>query len=366
MTDSIRSQQKPPRAVIAWLWVGVAMIVIQVILGGITRLTGSGLSITEWKPIVGAFPPTSESEWLAAFEKYKQIPQFSEVNAHFNLQDFKFIYFWEWLHRLWARLFAIAFIIPFAWFYVKKMIPRQMVRPLVILFLLGALQGFAGWFMVSSGLSKLSYVSHYRLAVHFILALLCLCYTLWLIFSLTTRADRLCVHRPLRKFSFFIACLLVVQLVYGAFMAGLKTGSTPAAVFAPTWPKINGSWVPEGMLNQQPALRNIADNPVTLHFIHRGLAYLLAVLIFTWTYRVLSLRHPVLKKWAVVPSLLVLLQIILGVFTVMQSVHYNLYEPLRSSFVWLGVAHQFTAMCLVMVMTWVLFVIRSKPGPPSF
>lgn len=351
--------QLPPgqpvsKAVIIWLWTGVIMIVIQVLLGGITRLTGSGLSITEWKPIVGALPPLNDLQWAEAFEKYKQIPQFREVNSGFTLGDFKFIFFWEWLHRLWARLFAVAFIIPFAWFYFKKMIRPQMVRPLLILFLLGALQGLVGWYMVSSGLSKLSYVSHYRLAVHFVLALLVLCYTLWFIFQLRTGPEKWHINPALRRFTLIIFGILVVQLIYGAFMAGLKTGTSPAAVFAPTWPDINGRLIPEGM-------GGITSNPISLHFIHRGIAYLLTALIIIWFFRARRQQHALLNRWQWTPLLIVLLQVMLGVLTVLESPRYNLYQPLKSSFVWLGVAHQFTAMCLVMVFTWLAFFIRKQP-----
>lgn len=352
------------KAVVAWLWTGVIMIVIQVLLGGITRLTGSGLSITEWKPIVGAVPPLNEHDWMAAFEKYKQIPQFREINGSFTLSEFKFIFFWEWLHRLWARLFAVAFIIPFAWFYFRKMIKPEMVRPLIVLFLLGAVQGFIGWFMVSSGLNNLTYVSHYRLAIHFIMALLCLCYALWFILQLTIKPGQVLVHPPLRKFTLVIFSLLCLQLVYGAFMAGLKTGTSPAAVFAPTWPKINDEWVPATLFSQTPVAGNLTSNPITLHFIHRGLAYTLCILIGIWFYRVAKTRHVFLGKWKWIPLLLVVLQITLGVFTVLKSPGYNLYQPLKSAFVWLGVAHQFTAMCLVMVFTLLLYTVRKRAHQP--
>src|SRR5688500_13160180 len=174
------------RPVAVWLLVGVAMIIIQVLLGGITRLTGSGLSITEWKPIMGALPPMNEEEWNVAFEKYQQIAQYKYVNFHFTLGDFKFIYFWEWFHRVWARLIGVVFIIPFIVFIIQKRFKKEMIRPLIILFLLGALQGLVGWIMVQSGLedSELLYVSHYKLAIHFILALGLLCYTLWFAFDL--------------------------------------------------------------------------------------------------------------------------------------------------------------------------------------
>lgn len=356
LTQSPRSN----KAVVIWLWTGVIMIVIQVLLGGITRLTGSGLSITEWKPIVGAIPPMNDHDWMLAFEKYKQIPQFREINTLISLSEFKFIYFWEWLHRLWARLFAVAFIIPFAYFYFKKMIRPEMVRPLIVLFLLGAIQGFIGWFMVSSGLNDLTSVSHYRLAIHFVMALLCLCYALWFILQLTIKPQQITFDTRLRKLTVAIFSILCLQLVYGAFMAGLKTGTSPAAVFAPTWPKINSEWVPSTMFSQQPVLKNLTDNPLALHFIHRGLAYILTILICIWFFKASKLNRPFLNKWRWVLITLVLLQVTLGVIAVLQSVRYNLYQPLKNAYVWLGVAHQFTAMCLVMVFTLLLFTVRKK------
>ncbi len=165
--------ERSARPIAIWLLVGVGMIIIQVLLGGITRLTGSGLSITEWKPIMGALPPMNEHDWNIAFEKYKQIAQFKYLNSYFTLHDFKFIFFWEWFHRLWARLIGVVFLIPFIIFLIQKRFKKEMIRPMIILFLLGALQGLVGWIMVKSGLedSEALYVSHYKLAIHFILAL---------------------------------------------------------------------------------------------------------------------------------------------------------------------------------------------------
>ncbi|HEY0610399.1 MAG TPA: COX15/CtaA family protein, partial [Chitinophaga sp.] len=229
-------QQNRPVAI--WLFTGVGMIIIQVLLGGITRLTGSGLSITEWQPVLGALPPMTEQAWQAAFDKYKEIAQFKYVNSHFTLSDFKSIYFWEWLHRDWARLMGIVFALPFIYFVAKKKINRSMVQPMLILFLLGALQGAIGWIMVKSGLNEENlYVSHIRLAIHFIAALLLLCYVLWFALKLSTPAKEMLYTPSLRKLNIWLLVLLTLQLVYGAFMAGLH-----AAMAASTWPDINGMW----------------------------------------------------------------------------------------------------------------------------
>lgn len=352
-----QATQKSSKPVAIWLLAGVAMIIIQILLGGITRLTGSGLSITEWKPIMGALPPMNDQDWNIAFEKYQQIAQYKYVNAHFTLGDFKFIYFWEWFHRVWARLIGVVFIIPFIIFIIQKRFKKEMIKPMIILFLLGALQGLVGWIMVQSGLenSELLYVSHYRLAIHFVLALGLLCYTLWFAFDLLIPNKQIIVHRPLRKFTNWLLVLLIVQLIYGAFMAGLK-----AAAFAPTWPDINGSWWPTHVQSlgerEFKGLSFLTDNPLVLHFIHRNLAYVISVLIFIWWWRARKVPGTGLfQKTRALPLLIVLLQVVLGVLTVLNAVH-------TTSFLWLGVAHQFVAMLLLLSLVWVLFIVRSEPG----
>jgi cytochrome c oxidase assembly protein subunit 15 len=331
------------------------MIIIQVLLGGITRLTGSGLSITEWKPIMGALPPMNEADWNLAFEKYKQIAQFKYVNAHFTLGDFKFIFFWEWFHRLWARLIGIAFIIPFIIFIIQKRFKKEMIRPMIILFLLGALQGLVGWIMVQSGLedSELLYVSHYKLAIHFILALGLLCYTLWFAYQLLIPDSALVVNGRLRKFAFWITSLLVAQLIYGAFMAGLK-----AAPYAPTWPDINGEFFPSLVYSQGnrhfSGLSFLTDNPFIVHFIHRGLAYILTVMIIVWWWKSRAVNGSALfRQIRIIPLIIVFLQVILGVLTVLNPFHAQL-------FLWLGVAHQFVAMLLLLSMITVIYVVRNR------
>lgn len=343
------------KPVAIWLLVGVGMIIIQILLGGITRLTGSGLSITEWKPIMGALPPMNEQDWNIAFEKYRQIDQYKYVNSHFTLGDFKFIYFWEWFHRLWARLIGVVFVIPFIIFLVQKRVKREMVKPMFILFLLGALQGLVGWIMVQSGLedSELLYVSHYKLAIHFVLALGLLCYTLWFAFDLLIPREEIVVNKPLRKLVSWIVPLLIIQLIYGAFMAGLK-----AATIAPTWPSINGTWWPSNVHSlgsrEFSGISFLTDNPLVIHFIHRNLAYIISVLIFVWWRRASKVEGTKLfQKIKTLPSLITLLQLLLGVLTVLNALNTKI-------FLWLGVAHQFVAMLLLLSVVWVLFVVRSS------
>ena len=339
---------KKSRAVAIWLLVGVGMIIIQVLLGGITRLTGSGLSITEWKPILGALPPMNEADWLKAFEQYKQIGQFKHLNFEFTLSDFKFIYFWEWFHREWARLIGVVFFIPFVWFIVKKKIEKWMINPMIILFLLGLLQALLGWIMVASGLNEEDlYVDHIRLAIHFIAALGLLCYTLWFALVLLVPNEQRVVAVPLKKFTNYLLVLLVVQLIFGAFMAGLK-----AANFATTWPLINGEFIPSSLAND--SLSTFTHDPLAVHFIHRNLAYLLAIMIVLWYGRAKQVKAGVyFSRWRSVPLVLVLLQVILGILTV-------LYANNSTALLWLGVAHQFTGMMLLLSFVMVAYLIKKK------
>ena len=348
--------QRSSNPVAIWLLVGVGMMIIQVLLGGITRLTGSGLSITEWKPIMGVLPPTNNQQWSEAFDKYKQIAQYKYLNSSFTLSDFKYIFFWEWFHRLWARLIGVAFIIPFIIFLIQKRFKKEMIRPMIILFLLGALQGLVGWIMVMSGLedSDLLFVSHYKLAIHFILALGLICYTLWFALQLLIPKGKILVNKSLKKFTGWLIAILVVQLIYGAFMAGLRAGAS-----APTWPDINGSFLPHGGTPSSGILQ-IFDNPITVQFIHRSLAYLILILIITWFIKTTKIQNrPHFKKFNWLPLILVLLQVVLGILTVLNS-------PNPKLLTWLGVSHQFIAMILLLSLLFEFYLVhRNKKLLPA-
>ena len=345
------SDQRSSKQIAFWLLIGVGMIVVQVMLGGITRLTESGLSITEWKPITGALPPMNEMAWQAEFDKYKLTDQFRYVHQNFSLSDFKFIFFWEWFHRVWARLMGVVFVVGFVYFLAKKKFNKNMIRPMLLLFLLGALQGAIGWLMVKSGLVPEKYfVGHVELTTHFIAALALLCYTLWFAISLLISDQKKIINPGLQKFLMLIMMLLVLQLIYGGFMAGLK-----AAVVAPTWPDINGSIVPASMNELSPWTSNLVSNPITVHFIHRGLAYLLFILIVGWWIRSRSITgNTLFKRLRVSVLILILLQIILGICTVLNATYTN-------RLVFYGVAHQFVGMLLLITMVMLLYVVRKKP-----
>jgi cytochrome c oxidase assembly protein subunit 15 len=343
-------QQRSQRQIAYWLLIGVGMIIIQVLLGGITRLTESGLSITEWKPITGTLPPLNDAAWQIEFDKYKGTDQFKYVHQHFTLSEFKFIFFWEWFHRTWARLMGLVFLVGFVYFLASKKFEKRMIKPMIILFILGGLQGFIGWFMVKSGLVPEKYfVGHVELTTHFIAALGLLSYTLWFALSLIVHEGQKVIDTKLKQFLLLILGVLFLQLIYGAFMAGLR-----AAITAPTWPDINGSMLPASMTELSPFTRNLVANPITIHFIHRGLAYLLMILIAVWWYRSGAVVNKKLfSRLRITVMLLVLLQVVLGVLTVLNATYPN-------RLVVLGVSHQFIAMILLMVMVSLLFIVRKK------
>ena len=347
--------QKKSGAVAIWLMIGVGMLIIQILLGGVTRLTGSGLSITEWNVVTGTLPPLNEQKWIEEFNKYKQTPQFLILNSDFTLQDFKSIFFWEWFHRFWARLIGVVFAIPFIIFLIQKRFKDEMIKPLIILFLLGALQGAVGWVMVASGLTgDAIYVKPTRLMLHFVLALGLLCYTFWFSLQLTVPNEKRIINKPLRKFMWSIIAVLVLQIAFGALMAGHK-----AATAAPTWPDINGTIIPAKMFSSPEGLLNIIENKITIHFFHRLLAYLLFVLIVIWTWKALKTKGGKLftkTKW--LPFILVTTQVVLGICSVLTSVqivpnHWGIFE-------WLAQLHQLFAMFMLLSLIWMAYLIKSK------
>lgn len=343
------------RAVAIWLLVGVGMTIIQIALGGITRLTGSGLSITQWEVITGTLPPLNEAAWLVEFDKYKQTPQFQLLNFEFQLADFKFIFFWEWFHRLWARLIGLVFAFGFIWFIIKKSFKKEMIGSLLILFFLGALQGLVGWIMVASGLTgDAVYVKPTRLALHFILALGLLSYTYWFALKLLVPAEHIVENKSLRKQNVLLIGLLILQLLYGALMAGHK-----AANVAATWPTINGAWVPDNLLSHQPALLNFIDNTTLIHFIHRGLAYLILVLLILWSIKLFKIANtPSIQRAAKFPLVLTLLQVVLGIASVLTSS--TIVPGVWGSFEWMAQLHQLTGMLLLLSLVTILFLVRPK------
>ncbi len=340
------------KKVATWLFIGVGMLVIQIMLGGITRLTQSGLSITEWNPIMGVIPPLNTHQWMMEFDKYKHTDQFRYVNSDFALSDFKYIFFWEWFHRLWARLMGLVFLIGFFYFLIKKEFNNRMILPFIILFFLGMMQGAIGWIMVKSGLlpDRIS-VGHIQLATHFIAALVLLCYTLWFALNLSVPSRQITFNSGLKRITVVVFCVLFIQLIYGAFMAGLH-----AATAAPSWPTINGQWFPDAMNTLTPSWKNLIDNKIMVQFIHRGIAYTLLIMVIIWFAKAIKIKGTLLftkTRW--IPLMLILVQVTLGILTVITS-------PYRNKLVWFGVAHQSVAILFLISIIFMLYVIRSSPS----
>lgn len=300
------------RAVGIWLLVCCAMILAMVILGGITRLTGSGLSIMEWRPVLGAFPPFGEAEWNRVFGLYRQIAEYKNVNAGMTLAEFKGIFWWEYLHRLWGRLIGAAFLLPFLWFLTKGRIRRAFVPRLVGLFALGGLQGFVGWFMVASGFEDRVDVSQYRLVLHLGLALVIYGFMLWSALDLL-QPERLSGPRvgDLTRHGVVLVGLIALEIALGGLVAGLHGG-----LIDNNFPFMGEDLIASGMFTRDPWWANITENPETAQFLHRLGAGLVTVMLVALVARVLRRAVPrVLKQraWLLVASLAA--QMSLGIAT---------------------------------------------------
>jgi heme a synthase len=320
-----------------------ALVFLLVSVGGATRLTGSGLSITEWKPIMGMVPPLSEADWHDAFDKYRQIPQYQQVNKGMSLGAFKRIFWWEWTHRFLGRLVGFAFLVPFLALLAFGRIPRTLLPRLVGIFALGGLQGFIGWYMVSSGLVDRISVSQYRLAVHLGLAILILGALLWVALSLDERRGRRGAAAAPSGGAAAITALLFVQILLGALVAGMKAG-----MGYNTWPLMDGQLIPNGLGIMQPWYLNLFENAMTVQFNHRVVAYV-AVLAVAWhTRSVLRASGDArVRGTAIALAVGTLLQVMLGIWTLLAQV------PLS-----LGLAHQAGAAALFAVAIWHLYAVR--------
>lgn len=333
-----------PAAIADWLFFVAALVLAMIVVGGITRLTESGLSITRWEPLSGAIPPLNADQWQAQFDAYRESPQYQKVNRGMSLAEFKDIFFWEYVHRLLGRLIGLAFALPLAWFAWKKAIPRGYGWRLVVLLALGGLQGAIGWWMVASGLVDRPEVSHIRLAVHLLTALLIFGGLLWTALDLV-RLARDPEARPARMPTIAIWTLsaLGLQFLFGAYVAGLEAGYA-----FNSWPKMGDQWFPAETPMLEPFLVNFVDNPIVVQFVHRWLAFLVAAFA-----AVLAL-----KAWrlgfagaaiALVASVLV--QILLGIATILTGVE-----------LWIGVAHQGMAALLLAAVLLAAHRLAEKRG----
>jgi cytochrome c oxidase assembly protein subunit 15 len=318
-----------PRAIAGWLLFVASLVFLMVVVGGITRLTESGLSIVRWEPLSGALPPLGDEAWQQAFAQYKASPQYLQVNSGMTLADFKAIYFWEFVHRLLARLIGLAFALPLLFFWWKRAIPSGYGRKLGGILALGALQGAIGWWMVASGLVDRPEVSHIRLAIHLLTALLIFAAMLWVAGDMRGLA-RSPAARPARMplLGIWLLCILFLQFMFGAYVAGLDAGEQ-----FNTWPLMQGELYPSGYEWMQPALRNFVDNPITVQFVHRWLAWLVAILAVWLAVKAWLAR---LRLEAAMVLGAIVLQINLGILTLLSGVQLDI-----------AVAHQGMAVLLL-------------------
>lgn len=322
----------PNKPVIRWLLTGCFLIFLMVVIGGITRLTESGLSMVDWNLFMGSIPPLNEQEWLETFNQYKEYPEYQKVNFYFTLEEFKSIFFWEYLHRLIGRIIGLVFIIPFIYFLIKKKLNKKLVKECVFILLMGAFQGFLGWWMVKSGLVDNPDVSHYRLAIHLITAFLTFAYTFWVALKLMY-PEKNNVQAPLmRKGIIFLLLITIIQIVYGAFVAGLNAGFV-----INTWPKMGDVWIAESVTALEPLILNFIDGIGGVQFIHRYLAYIVVLVVFVLLFISNKYNLSLRQKNSLKAILLVVsIQFILGVFTLLYAV------PIT-----LGVLHQVGAFLLL-------------------
>ena len=324
-----------PVAIANWLMAVAAMVFLMVVGGGITRLTESGLSITEWRPISGAIPPLTHDQWQHAFDLYKATPEYREINgpAGMGLAQFKFIFFWEWVHRLIGRLIGLVFALPLLWFTWRRAIPQGYGWKLVALLILGGSQGALGWFMVQSGLVERTDVSHFRLSAHLLLALFIMAALIWTALDLRQLA-KIGENRPARltRASMFTGMILFIQLLLGAWVAGLNAGYV-----ASDWPLMQGRLYPEGVDWSQGVLHALTNDPFLLHFLHRWWAWVVVVALVIFARRV----RPVDRRASKAIHNAFGTQILLGIATVMTGMN-----------IVLAVLHQAVGALVVAAFTW--------------
>ena len=332
-----------PLVIARWLLIVATLVFLMVVVGGITRLTESGLSITEWQPVTGAIPPLSHADWEHAFALYQATPEFQRINgpAGMTLSDFQFIYFWEWAHRLIGRLVGVAFGLGLAWFAVKRQIPRDYSWRLVALLLLGGSQGALGWYMVQSGLVNRTDVSHFRLAAHLLTALFILAGLIWTALDLRQLA-KTGEHRPARlvPLAIGVALILLVQILLGAWVAGLDAG-----YIASDWPLMQGKLVPDGIDGSRGAVFALTHDPYLIHFLHRWWAWVVVAGLVVLARRV----KPLERRASIAIHSAFGTQILLGIATVMSGMN-----------IVLAVLHQAVGALLVAAFAWGAHVIGRR------
>lgn len=336
------SQQNSNRAIAIWLLVVAALIFSMVILGGVTRLTRSGLSMVEWAPIMGAVPPLSQAQWQDSFDKYKQFPEYKKINRNIDVEEFKSIFWFEYSHRLLGRIIGLAFLIPFLVFLARRKIRKADTPKYIAMFVLGGLQGVLGWYMVKSGLVNNPHVSQYRLTAHLVAAIAIYSYILWIAWDLllakSVKLDS--SMRSVKRFGIALTSLIILMILSGGFVAGTKAG-----LAYNTFPTMNGEWIPAGLLALQPWWINLFENPTTIQFNHRMIAWLLMVCVPAfWFYATRIVQDPMTRIGLHLLVAMIAIQVLLGVTTLLFAV------PVA-----LGAAHQAGALILLTVS---LFINR--------
>ena len=326
-----------------WLITGAVMILVQVIIGGITRLTGSGLSITEWNALMGWIPPMNDGDWQILFQKYQASSQFHLLNSAMDLSGFKHIFFWEYFHRLWARGIGAVFAVAFAFFLYKKWLTKNLIPHLIALFVLGGVQGFVGWAMVSTGLKDRAWVTPFSLTLHLLMATLTFAYLIWVYSTLYLQQNLIKISASkIYGINFIIVCV-ALQIMMGGFMAG-----SHAALYYPTWPTMNGNFFPANIYNNTDSLlNNFLENITFIQFAHRNLAYLITIfiLIFWWKNK----NEIAFESFQWLPYMIIV-QVLLGVVTLILS-----KQKIPVSF---GVAHQSGALILLTLLLLTRFRLK--------
>ena len=327
------------RLISQWLLCCLVLIFVMVVLGGVTRLTGSGLSMVNWHPVHGVIPPLTNQQWDEEFGNYQESPEYLKINRDMTVNEFKSIFWFEYTHRLLGRLIGLVFLLPFLYFWWRGQIRPGLTPKLIIMFLLGGLQGLLGWYMVKSGLVNNPHVSQYRLTAHLLSAILIYGFILWTILDLrqdfSHRAAHRSVEKTRRNISLWLGIILLLTIVSGGFVAGLRAG----AIFN-TFPLMGGKWIPEGVMALSPWYLNLFENMVTVQFSHRLLAVITGILLIGWSIKgFVRFQDPITKLSFKLIGITVIVQLVLGISTLLMAVP-----------VWLGATHQAGALLLFSAM----------------
>jgi cytochrome c oxidase assembly protein subunit 15 len=354
LEENVNIRKSYPKAIKVWLAIGVFMVFMQVVIGGITRLTGSGLSITKWEIVTGTLPPLNAAQWEEAFDLYKATPQYKKINEGMSMGEFKFIYFWEYFHRLWARTMGFVFAIPFFIFLSKGWLDSMLKRRLLIVVGMAAVVASFGWIMVASGLVDRPWVNAYKLTMHLSLALILFSYLLWTFFKVYQPFPQVIHSVLLKKGAVLLILVLAVQLVLGGIMSGMK-----AALFYPTWPDMNGAAIPAILFDASAwSVENFVNYDKTpfmsalIQTLHRSTAYLLLIMSLWYSFKAFRTQiTPTFRVGIILFVSMLIIQVMLGILTVVNS---KAAVPVD-----LGVYHQAGALILLGIVLFLNYLLRA-------